>query len=85
LIIQIIADELKINECAVYQIVTQDLNFTKVCAKMVPKSSSDDQKARRKEVSAEMLERPETEPDFLNWVITGDESWFFEYDPETKR
>jgi hypothetical protein len=25
-----------------------------------------------------------TEPDFLTRVITGDESWFFEYDPETK-
>jgi hypothetical protein len=31
-----------------------------------------------------MLERLETEPDFLNRIITGDESWFFEYDPETK-
>jgi hypothetical protein len=36
-------------------------------------------------VSAEMLEQLETEPDFLKWVITGDESCFFEYDPETKR
>jgi hypothetical protein len=25
------------------------------------------------------------QPDFLNRVIPGDESWFFEYDPETKR
>jgi hypothetical protein len=25
------------------------------------------------------------QPDFLNRIITGDESWFFEYDPETKR
>jgi hypothetical protein len=32
-----------------------------------------------------MLEQLETEPDFLNRVITGDESSFFEYDPETKR
>jgi hypothetical protein len=32
-----------------------------------------------------MLERFESEPDFLTWVITGDESWFSEYDPETKR
>jgi hypothetical protein len=35
--------------------------------------------------SAEMLEWLETEPYFLNRFITGDESWFFEYDPETKR
>jgi hypothetical protein len=32
-----------------------------------------------------MFELLETEPDFLNRVIIGDESWFFEYDPENKR
>jgi hypothetical protein len=46
---------------------------------------NDDQKTRRNEVSAEMLERLENEPDFLNRVITDKESWFSEYDPETKR
>jgi hypothetical protein len=46
---------------------------------------NDDQKARRNEVSAEILERLETEPGLLNRVITGDESWFFEYDPETRK
>jgi hypothetical protein len=51
---------------------------------MVPKNLND-QKALQNEVSTEMLEQLETEPYFLNWVITGDESWFFEYDPETRR
>jgi hypothetical protein len=32
-----------------------------------------------------MLERLQTEPDFLTRVITGDESWFYEHDPETER
>jgi hypothetical protein len=32
-----------------------------------------------------MLKHLETEPDFLPRVIIGDRSWFFEYDPETKR
>jgi hypothetical protein len=56
-----------------------------VCAKMVPRNLNYDQKARRIEVSAEMLERLKTEPDFLIGVITGDESSFFEYDPESRR
>jgi hypothetical protein len=34
---------------------------------------------------AEMLEQLGTEPNFLNRVVTGDKSWFFRYDPETKR
>jgi hypothetical protein len=49
------------------------------------KNLNDDQKAGRKEFSAEMLERLEIEPDFLTSAITGDENCFFEYDPETKR
>jgi histone-lysine N-methyltransferase SETMAR len=83
--IRIITDELNINECTVHQIFTQDFNTRKVCANMVPKNVNDNQKARRKEVSAVMLQWVENEPDVLNQVVTGDESWFFEYDPETKR
>jgi hypothetical protein len=79
------ADELNINKCTVHQIITQDMNIRKVGAKMVPKHLNDDQKARRNEASAETLERLETEPDFLTRVIAGDESWFLDYDPETKR
>jgi hypothetical protein len=40
---------------------------------------------KRVEASAEMFEPLETEPDFLSRVITDDESWFVEYDPETKK
>jgi hypothetical protein len=69
-----ITDEININECTVHQIVTQDLNMRKVCTKMVPENLNDNQKVHRNKVSAEMLERLETEPDFLNRVITGDES-----------
>jgi hypothetical protein len=57
----------------------------KVCAKMDSENSNDDQKVGRNGVSAEMLERLQTEPDFHTRVITGNESWFYEYDPETKR
>jgi hypothetical protein len=49
----------------------------KVRAEMFPKNLNDDQEARRNEVSAEMLERLDTEPEFVNRFITGDESWLF--------
>jgi hypothetical protein len=58
--IRMITDEL--NECTFRQIVTQDLNVRRVCAKMVPKNLKDRQKAGRNEVSEETLERLETEP-----------------------
>jgi hypothetical protein len=78
-------DEHNINECTVHQIVTQNLNLRKLCATNLPKNLNDDRKARRNEVSTEMLERLETEPDFLTRVITADERWFCEYDRDTER
>jgi hypothetical protein len=67
-----IADEL--NECRVHQIATQDLIMRTACAKLFPENLNDDQNASRKEVSAEMPERLETEPDFLNGAVIGVES-----------
>ena len=55
----------------------------KVCAKMVPKNLTTEQKANRRDL--DLLDRLERGPEFFSRVITGDESWIFEYDPETKR
>ncbi|KAK5642352.1 hypothetical protein RI129_008519 [Pyrocoelia pectoralis] len=60
----------------------EDVN---VCAKLMPKVLPDDQKACRVETCQELLDTCEENPTFLDDVITGDESWVFEYDPETKR
>jgi len=42
-------------------------------------------KANQLEICQDLLGRLEIEPDFLDKVTTGDESWVFDYDPETKR
>jgi len=57
----------------------------KVCAKMVPKNLTTEQKANRRDVCLDFLDRLEREPKFFIRVITGDESWILEYDPETTR
>ena len=57
----------------------------KICAKLVPKNLSDEQKDNRVLVSQEILDRVTSEPDFLQGVITGDETWVFEYDKTTER
>jgi hypothetical protein len=50
----------------------------------VPKNLSVEQKANRLEICQGLLGRLEIEPHFLHKVITGDELWVFDYDPETK-
>jgi len=56
----------------------------KVCAKMVPKNLTTEQKANRRDVCLDILDRLEREPEFFSCVITGDESWILEYNPKTK-
>ncbi len=55
----------------------------KLCAKMVPKNLSVEQKHERMAAAQDCLEQVESDPTLLDRVITGDESWFFQYDPET--
>ena len=85
LTVRMIAEELSINKDTVWSIITENLEMRKVCAKMVPKLLSEDQKQQRVTVCQDIIERLEDDPDLLGRVITGDESWIFEYDPETKR
>ena len=56
----------------------------KICAKLVPRLLNEGQKERRGQVYQDILEQLETEPNLLKRIVTGDESWIFEYDPLTK-
>ena len=80
LTVRMITDELEINHDSVWKIIMKDLGMRKICTKMVPKLLDDDQKERRVEVCQDILKHLQTEPDLLQRVITGDESWIFEYD-----
>ena len=57
----------------------------RICVKLVPKNLFDEQKDSRVLVCWELLDRVTSEPDFLQCVVTGDETWVFEYDPTIKR
>jgi len=56
-----------------------------VCATIIPKNLTIEQKDYRKNACLHLLERIQSDRNFLKNVITGDEKWIFEYDPETKR
>ena len=56
----------------------------KLCTKMVPEDLTTEQKASWRDVCLDLLDRLEREPEFFSCVITGDEYWILEYDPQTK-
>ena len=85
LTIRMIADNLDLNRESERNILLHDLGMRKVCAKLVPKILSEDQKKRRIDFCKDMLEKIRDDPNILYQVITGDETWVFQYDPETKR
>nr|XP_050030238.1 protein GVQW3-like [Dermacentor andersoni] len=83
--IQQIADTLYMSTFAVHRTVTEDLQMRKVCSKLVPKVLVEDQKEPRALRGKELLDSIQNKPDFVNSVATGDESWMFENDSESKR
>ncbi|XP_035211493.1 uncharacterized protein LOC118185707 [Stegodyphus dumicola] len=81
---KLIADELGLSQTTLGSIATENLMMRKVCVKLVPKVLSVDQKKRRMTVCQEMIQRLNVDPNFLEKVFTGDETWFYEYDTESK-
>ena len=78
LTLRIIISELNLNRFSVHQILTQDLDMRTVCATMVPKKLTTEQKANRRDAYHDIQDRLEREPEFYSRVITGDESWILE-------
>ena len=53
-------------------------------AKFVPRLLTDDQKRNRVDMSQVLLDRANGDGNFLKNIITGDETWLYGYDVETK-
>jgi len=56
----------------------------RVSAKFVPRLLTDDQKENRFKISKELLASANGNENFLKKIITGDETWVYGYDVETK-
>ena len=84
LTIREIAEEVGMSKDSAHEILHADLNVCRVAAKSVPKLLTAEQKELCVEVAQDLLDTTSTDPEFLNTVITGDESWVYGYDPETK-
>ena len=82
LTVRSITEQVNIDRETVRKILTEDLDMRKVCAKMVPKELTEEQKQRRVTIFQDLLERQD---DILGRVTTDDETCVYQYDPETKR
>ena len=83
--VRMMSDITNIDRETIRKILTEDLQMTKVCAKMVPKNLTCEQKMNRKDICSDIMERFTDDPELISKIITCDETWIFQYDPETKR
>ncbi|UYV69540.1 hypothetical protein LAZ67_6003928 [Cordylochernes scorpioides] len=67
-----------------HQIVTKDLDMIRTSSKFFPRILTEEQKVRM-DVCKNMVEMTRTDPEWMQKIITGDETWVYQYDPETKR
>jgi hypothetical protein len=56
----------------------------RVAAKFVPRLLASEQKEHRVAICQELRQCALEDPSFMLRVITGDESWVYRYEPETK-
>jgi hypothetical protein len=77
--VSMIAEETGFDKNSVHRILTNHLHKRKICAKLVSKHLSVKQKVNRLEICQDLPKNPETEPNLLDKVTTGDESCVFKY------
>ena len=79
-----LAEECGISVGSCHHILTEELKMHRVAAKFVPHLMTSDQQAHRVQVCQDLLDHSENDKEFLSKIITGDESWVYGYDVETK-
>ena len=79
-----LAQECGISVGSCHHILTEELKMHRVAAKFVPRLMTSDQQAHRVQVCLDLLDHSENDKEFLSKIITGDESWVYGYDVETK-
>ncbi|UYV80889.1 hypothetical protein LAZ67_19002108 [Cordylochernes scorpioides] len=73
-----------ISKTTIGKIVTENLKLKKTPAKFIPSFLTNEQKLCRLATCEDMMEMTRTDPEWKDKIITGDETWVYGYDPETK-
>jgi len=68
----------------VRSLLSDEFGMKRVSAKLAPKLLTEEQTGRRVEVCLELKIRVSNGQSFIKSIITGDETWVYGYDAETK-
>jgi len=76
--------EVGVSHGSIHAILSNDLKMKHVSAKFVLRQLTTDEMECRMMVAGDLFEKSMQDPTLLTKIVTGDESWVFAYDPETK-
>ena len=79
-----IADIMNISVGSAHHILKDELKLNRVCARWVPHFLTTEQMKKRVEKCSEWKKMLRNDPNFLDRVITADETWAYYWDPKTK-
>ena len=66
-------------------ILIDNLHMKRACAMFVPHLLTDDQHEQCQKITGDLFEHTCEDVQFLKNMVTGDKSWVYGYDPETKQ
>jgi hypothetical protein len=82
---RVIAESLNIPKTVVLRILREDLGKRKLCARFVPHSLTPEQWKDRVTSCQDIITKVDAAKNFLNKIITRDETWCFDCHPEINR
>ena len=77
--------ELGISAASIYRTLTENVGYIKVFAKFVPHPLKPHEKDLRFQHSRDIIKEAKKNRNCLYSIITGDETWCFQYEAESKR
>ena len=80
-----ISTKFEVSVGTVHTIIHEQLKMRQICAKFVPRVPSEEKKERCHNNSREMVKFIDSDPEVPEALVTGDESWIYCYDAESKR
>ncbi|XP_076061273.1 protein GVQW3-like [Oratosquilla oratoria] len=76
--------EAVISTGSVHTILIEDLVMQCMSAKFIPNLLAEQQKQLHLDIAQDLSDCANSDSDFMKTIITGDDTWVYEYDPETK-
>ncbi|GFY10141.1 histone-lysine N-methyltransferase SETMAR [Trichonephila clavipes] len=74
-----------VGRTTLHKVVSEKLKFRKLCARWVPRLLTEEHKLKRIACALDFLDRYHEGDQFLERIVTGDETWVSHITPESKR